>query len=445
MALGVRGDLFIADAGAHRIRRVNAAGRISTFAGTGTAGGAGDAAGTPHSALLNGCQGIAVDEVGGAAYVADTANNRIRKFDLRTGLVSTLAGTGTAGHSGDGSNASNAQLRGPLDVFFAHERRCLYIADTDNHCIRMVDLRTGIISTVAGTPGTAGALGDDGPALQAELNSPSSVFVDLARSIYIADRDNHCIRIVEGDTIRAFAGTPGVAGHGGDNVTGLDEDGLATRAQLNLPTHLSVDEDNVVYIADSGNHCIRAVETQTRKLRVPDPKKPKKFIKQDVDLDIIRTLAGTPGVAGHDGDGGAADAAELDTPTCVAWDASSHSLYIVDSGNHVVRAVDLNSKDIDHVAGTPGVAGHTGNTGAAGVARLNTPTRLCVTGGGSLYVSDTGNHRVRVLQPGGNINAFAGTGVQGFGGDSIGQATNAQLQGPQDVANRPADRWGGFQ
>ncbi|NOJ78903.1 hypothetical protein [Myxococcus xanthus] len=434
MALGVRGDVFIADAGAHRIRQVNASGRMATFAGDGTAGDAGDATGARLTAELNGCQGIAVDEIGGAVYVADTLNHRIRKLELRTGLVSTVAGTGAAGHAGDGGTASSAQLQAPLDVFFAHERRCLYVADTGNHCIRMVDLRTGLISTVAGIPGNGGANGNNGPARQARLQGPSSVFVDTARSIYITDRGNHCVRIVEGDTIRNFAGTPGTAGHAGDVTTGTGADGTATLAQLNHPTHLTVGPDNVVYIADTGNHCIRAVTTETRSRRVPDPKKPSKTIKLDEEVDVIRTIAGTPGTSGHGGDGGPAAGAVFDAPTCVVHDDSSDSLYIADSGNHVVRVIDLSSNDIDHVAGTPTTSGDQGDTGPADAAELNSPSRLTVTKDGSLYVSDTDNHRIRMLELGGNIHAFAGSGTAGFSGDSTGQAANACLNGPRDVA-----------
>nr|WP_236673621.1 SMP-30/gluconolactonase/LRE family protein [Comamonas sp. JC664] len=298
----------------------------------------------------------------------------------------------------------------------------------------MVDLRTGLISTVAGTPGTAGADGDNGPARQARLRGPSSVFVDTARSIYITDRDNHCVRIVEGDTIRNFAGTPGTAGHAGDVTTGLGTDGTATRAQLNHPTHLTVGPDNVVYIADTGNHCIRTVTTETRSRRVPDPKKPSKTIKVDEEVDVIRTLAGTPGISGHGGDGGPANNAVFDTPTCVVHDESTDSLYVADSSNHVVRAIDLSTGDIDHVAGTPTTSGDQGDAGPADAAELNGPCRLALMKDGSLYVSDTDNHRLRTIVPGGDINAFAGAGTAGFSGDSAGQAANARLNGPQDVA-----------
>ncbi|MCY1023915.1 hypothetical protein [Pyxidicoccus sp. MSG2] len=434
LALGNMGELYIADPAAHRIRRVDDRGRIHTFAGDGNAAHAGDAGGNLLTARMNGCAGLAVDDVAGVVYVADRLNHRVRSFERRSGRVSTVAGTGAGGHSGDGGAAAVAQLHSPEDVFFAHELRCLFIADTGNHCIRMVDLRSGRISTVVGTPGTAGALGDGGPAVQARLNSPSGVFVDVARSIYIADRGNHCIRISEGGEIRTFAGTPGVAGHAGDVVTGLRRDGRATDAQLDQPSHVTVDEEGVVYIADTGNHCIRMVATEERSWETRDPISNKKQ-KHREDVDVISTIAGSPGVAGHAGDGGAATGALLSDPTGVALSADGQTLYIADSGNHVVRSVDLTTDDIDAVAGTAGTAGHQGDGGAPDHAELDSATRVVCTGGGELFISDTGNHRVRSITPdGATLNAFAGSGVQGFAGDSAGQAAAARLNGPMGVA-----------
>jgi sugar lactone lactonase YvrE len=433
LALGNMGELYIADPGAHRIRRVDARGLIHTFAGDGNAAHAGDAGGNPLAAQLNGCAGLAVDEVAGVVYVADTLNHRVRSFERRSGRVSTVAGTGTAGHLGDGGPANAAQLHSPEDVFFAPELRCLFIADTGNHCIRMVDLRNGRIATVVGTPGTAGATGDGGPAVQATLNSPSGVFVDVARSIYIADRGNHCIRISEGGEIRTFAGTPGVAGHSGDATTRQERDGSATAARLNLPSHVTVDADNVVYIADTGNHCIRKVETEERRWYERDPLTNKRQ-KMEVDVDCIQTIAGVPGTAGHTGNGGQATLARLSSPSGVALSADGQTLYIADRGNHVVRRVNALGV-ITHVAGTAGTAGHQGDGGAPGHAELSSASRVVCNADGELFLCDTGNHRVRRISPdGATLHAFAGSGVQGYAGDSAGQAAAASLNGPRAVA-----------
>ena len=193
VALDSAGNLYIVGNQSHRIRRVDPSGNISTVAGTGTAGFGGDG-GPANAAMLNAPFSVALDSDGNL-YIADFDNHRIRRVDA-SGNISTVAGAGTAGFSGDGGPASGAMLDGPSGVALDSAGN-LYIADGNNHRIRKVDARTGNISTIAGT-GTAGFGGDGGPASEAQFNGPARIAVDRAGNLYIADTDNHRIRRIRG-------------------------------------------------------------------------------------------------------------------------------------------------------------------------------------------------------------------------------------------------------
>jgi sugar lactone lactonase YvrE len=388
------GNLYIADVNNHRVRRIDlATGTITTFAGTGAMGFAGDG-GPATAAQLNGPRCVAVDP--GNLYVVDNLNNRVRRVDLATGTITTFAGTGGVGFMGDGGQATAAELNLPHGV--ALDSSNLYIADLVNNRVRKVELATGTITTFAG--GGALSPGDGGQATAALLNGPTVLLLD-SRNLYIADRLNNRVRRVDLATgiITTLAGT-GVAGFGGDG-------GQATAAQLNSPRGLSLDSGNL-YIGDSGNNRVRRVDLAT---------------------GTITTFAGT-GVAGFGGDGGPATAAQLNNPFGVT--IASGYLYIGDYGNNRVRRVDLATGAITTFAGT-GAAGFSGDGGPATAAQLNTPRFLAV-GSGYLYVSDTGNYRVRRVDLAtGTITTFAGTGVAGFAGDG-GPATAAQFSIPLGLA-----------
>ena len=251
MALDGSGNLYIADSGNNRIRKVDAAGRITTVAGGGTRGFSGDG-GLAVGAQLCGPSGVAVDGAGNL-YIADNANNRIRKVDA-AGRISTVAGSrgvgcfgGLGGFGGDGGAATAAQLYGPFDVALDAASN-LYIADWLNYRIRKVDA-DGNISTVAGN-GTFGFGGDGGPAVAAQLNAPEGVAVDGAGNLYIADTWNQRIRKVDAAGVISTVAGDGWRGYGGDG-------GAATAARLYFPRGVALDGAGNLYIAEWGNDRIR--------------------------------------------------------------------------------------------------------------------------------------------------------------------------------------------
>src|SRR3990170_4317252 len=237
-----------------------AAGDISTIAGTGTGGFSGDGAAATSAQLYN-PHGVAVDG-GGNVFIADTANHRIRRVDAVTGFISTIAGTGINGFSGDGAAATSAQLDYPYGVAVDGAGN-VFIADTINDRIRRVDGVTGLISTVAGT-GVGGFSGDGAAATSAQLNNPTGVGVD-GGNVFIADTFNHRIRRVDGVTglISTVAGS-GVGGFSGDGAA-------ATSAQLNKPYGVAVDGNGHVYVGDYFNHRIRKVDADPATVGLVDP------------------------------------------------------------------------------------------------------------------------------------------------------------------------------
>lgn len=301
VAVDSTGTLYFSDYNNHRIRKVTTDGKISTIAGAG-AGYRGDN-GPAVSALLNCPREVAVDSAG-TVYVTDAANHRVRKITA-DGTISTVAGSGTAGFSGDGGPAVRAQLNYPLGVT-VDSAGALYVSDHSNNRVRKVTT-DGTISTIAGT-GVAGFKGDDGPAVAAQLNRPYALAVNDAGVLFITDGNNHRVRKVTTDgTISTIAGT-GTAGYSGDS-------GPATSARLNLPLGVVVDSADNLYISDYNNHRVRRV--------APDGE--------------ITTIAGK-GTAGFGGDGGPATAAQLSNPFGLAVDCVD-TLYIADHVNHRVRKI----------------------------------------------------------------------------------------------------------
>jgi sugar lactone lactonase YvrE len=246
VAVDAAGNLYIADAGNDRVRKVSASGTITTVAGTGTPGFSGDGGPATGAGLVY-PSGVAVDAAGNL-YIADTYNNRVRKVSA-SGTITTVAGNGTPGFSGDGGPATNASLASPSGVAVDAAGN-LYIADPDNSRVRKVST-SGTITTVAGN-GTPGFSGDGGPATNASLFNPSGVAVDAAGNLYIADTTNSRVRKVStSGTITTVAGngTPGFSGDGGP----------ATNASLVYPSGVAVDAAGNLYIADSQNNRVRKV------------------------------------------------------------------------------------------------------------------------------------------------------------------------------------------
>ena len=283
-----------------------------------------------------------------------------------TGAVTTVAGTGTQGYSGDGGLATSAKLNLPFGVAVDAAGN-IYIADTYSHAIRLVTSSTGIITTVAGT-GFSGYSGDGGPATLAKLDYPFGVAIDAAGNIYIADTYSRAIRVITKSTgiITTVAGT-GIQGYSGDG-------GPATSAKLDYPYGVAIDTAGNIYIAERFRHVIRLVTKST---------------------GIITTVAGTGGSSGYSGDGGPATSAKLYEPIGVAIDAAGN-IYIVDSGNNVIRMVTSSTGIITTVAGT-GTQGYSGDGGLATSAKLSYPRGVAIDPAGNIYIADTNNNFIRLV------------------------------------------------
>jgi len=394
LAIDSSGEVFFAENGDSRIRKIDTKGIITTIAGNGTAGYTGDGSAGANGEI-NFPTGVAVDSSGNV-YIADLVNLRIRKL-TSSGTISTVAGNGKYSYSGDGGQATSAQLNTPKATA-ADASGNLYIADTSNNVVRKVTAG-GVISTVAGN-GTAGFGGDGGAAASAQLYAPQGVAVDANGNLYIADTENARVRKVSGGNISTVAGN-GTAGYGGDGAA-------AASAQLSLPQGLAVDAAGNLYIADFSNNRIRKVTAG----------------------GIITTIAGN-GLAGYSGDGAAATAAQLTTPVSVAAD-NLGNVYIADTGNNAVRLVNT-SGIISTVAGN-GLAGYSGDNGRATLAMVGNPTGIAAdsSGSGTFYISD-GSVRIRKVYPSGFITTIAGNGSRGYSGDG-GVAPFATLNGPAGIA-----------
>jgi sugar lactone lactonase YvrE len=331
-------------------------GIITTVAGDGTTGSNGDG-GPATSAQLYHPEGVAVDSTG-SFFIADYSNNRIRKVTSE-GIISTVAGNGTKGYSGDDGPATSAQLNGPMGVAVDSAGN-LFIADYGNSRIRKVTSE-GIISTVAGN-GTKGYSGDAGPAVSAKLNGPTGVTVDSAGNVLIADYSNNRIRMVNpAGVISTIAGN-GTTGFGGDG-------GPATSAQFYYPEGIAVNSAGNLFIADSSNNRIRMVNP----------------------AGIISTVAGN-GSGGYGGDGTSATSATLYGPTGVAVD-SAGNLFIADYSNQRIRMVDP-AGVISTVAGN-GTKGYGADGGLAVSEMLNGPIGIAVNSAGDLFIADYYNNRIR--------------------------------------------------
>jgi uncharacterized protein (TIGR03437 family) len=395
------GNLYVAENGTNRIRKIDTKGNITTAIGDGNQGFAGDG-GAPNKVEMSPPTGVALDTAGNI-YFADPLNNRIRK--LAGGNVSTFAGNGVFAHSGDGGPATSAQLNTPMGVVVGKAiglgiAADVYIADTANHVVRRV--ANGVISNFAGT-GTAGYSGDGSAASGAQLNGPQGLAVDSAVNLYIADTQNHRVRKVANGAISTVAGN-GTAGFGGDG-------GAATSAQLNAPFAVAVDAAGNLYIAEFGNNRVRKISTNGN----------------------IGTLAGN-GISGFSGDGLQAASAQLNGPQGVAVD-SAGNVYIADTANNRVRRVAPNGV-ITTVAGT-GAAGVSGDGGLAVNALVGNPVAVATDSVGNVYIAD-GSARVRKLFLSGLIATIAGSGARGYSGDG-GSAPNATLNGPSALAFNAGD------
>jgi uncharacterized protein (TIGR03437 family) len=333
--------------------------------------------GQATNAFLWDPSGVTLDSSGNL-YISDTGNNLIRQVNSK-GLINAVAGSGIEGYAGDGKPATAAEFWSPTGMTFDGSGN-FYIADTGNSVIREVNT-SGIIATVAGDNSLGkGFSGDLGPATGAQLWYPSSVAVDSAGNMYIADSYNQVVRVVCANQkpiacanvpsgyINTFAGNAAA----GANYTG--DGGSAAKALLSDPVAVALDAAGNLYISDSGNNAIRKVNTS----------------------GIITTVAGMgPSANGYSGDGGPATKAELNGPKGIAID-SSGNLYIADTVNCVIRVVEPNGT-IATIAGN-GTPGYSVNEGPATNAQLYFPSGVAAYGG-KVYIADYGNNLIRLLTP----------------------------------------------
>ena len=363
------GDLLVSDTFNNRIRKVDATtGIIKTVAGTGERGFLGDG-GRATEAALRDPRGLLVDGDGNM-LISDSGNSRVRKVDATTGIITTAAGTGKVGLSGDGGPATEAAV-GTAGIALDSNGN-LFIVHTLANRIRRVDATTGIITTVAGSGprglGTGSFSGDGEPATEATLNLPVAVAVDGAGNLFISDSSNHRIRGVDATTgiITTVAGT-GLQGFSGDGSP-------ATEARLLFPDGVALDGAGNLFLADRRNDRIRRLDATT---------------------DIIETVAGT-GQEGFSGDGGLAAEANLWEPKGVAVDVEGN-LFIVDRSNGRIRRVDAATGIITTVAGS-GKLGFTGDGGPALEADFFEPWAVAMDEAGNLLITDNGNKRIRVVR-----------------------------------------------
>ena len=393
IAVDASGNVFFADYSAQVIRKVSAGGIITTVAGNGTNGFSGDG-GPATAAQLYNPEGIAVDAAGDL-FIADAYNNRIRKVSAG-GIITTVAGNGTPAFAGDGGLATYASLCSPQAVAVDTSGN-LYVADYGNDRVRRV-AANGLIATLAGSGG-GGFSGDGGPAIVASLDEPEGVGVDAAGNVFIADAYNNRVRKV---TVNGVITT--VAGNGSFDFSG--DGGPALLASLNQPYGVAVDASGDLFLADHFNNRVRKLSAN----------------------GVITTVAGN-GAGISSGDGGEAVLASLDQPYGLAVDASGN-LFIADSGSGRIRKISA-AGIVSTVAGGGGA--NPGDGGPATAAQLLLPAGIAVDAFGDLFIADTGNNRVRKVSATGVISTVAGNGTKGFSGDG-GPATSASLDQPTGVA-----------
>ena len=429
VAVDAAGNIYIADRHNHRVRKVNTSGTISTFAGTSVGtrdyGFNGDG-GPADRALLAFPEGVVVDVVGNV-YIGDTDNHRIRMVDT-AGIIHTIAGSGERGFGGDGGPAIRALLSEPSGVAVDSVGN-VYIADTDNHRIRMVDT-AGIIHTIAGT-GEGGFSGDGGLAIESDLFRPLDVAVDAVGNIYIADFTRISKVDISG-RIRTFGGTGRV--ETGGNV--FAPRGVAVDAVGNVYfTNPSLPGIRKVDVSGAISTVVELVEEDNLPRGLAVDASGIVYITDIIDFRVYKvdasgaltTIAGL-GVGDYSGDGGPATKVKLGHPENLAVDGTGN-VYIQDFSR--IRKVDT-SGIIDTIAGgrEKGVGG---DGGPAAGTFLDQPRGVAVDATGNIYIAEWGRHRIRKVDTLGVIHTIAGSGESGFSGDG-GPATSAMLAFPLGVA-----------
>lgn len=382
------GNKYFADSRCNVVKKVSATGIITTIAGTGVAGFGGDN-GPATMALLNFPQGLEIDSVGNI-YVADNKNNRIRKI-TPSGIITTVAGNGTSAFSGDGGQAVSASLKEPFGVRVKSGN--IYIADTYNFRVRKVN-SAGVIITICGG-GLPFSSGDGGQAASASL-IPVDVGFDSFFNIYITDFAGNKIRKINSSTnvITSIAGT-GTAGYSGDG-------GLATSAKLNFPSGMFVQSNGTIVFCDTQNQRVRKIDVNG-------------VITTIAGLSLNGSVYATNWRIG---------------PSNVCLNRIDGSIYTSDFFGDMVLKVDLSNGLMKKIAGN-GSGGFSGDGGLAINASMDSISGVFVDASG-IYISDAGNARIRKVGNNGIITTIAGTGTNGYSGNG-GLATSAKINQPQSL------------
>ena len=437
IALDSAGNAYVTEASNNRVRKIDTSGIITTIAGTGEQGYAGDG-GPATQAELDSPRGIGVNWLG-EIFVADFGNDVVRKIDV-LGRISTISTSGPL-FNPDGLALD---LFGNIVVAESHVR---------NHLVRRIDVR-GNVTTIAGVAGQRGGFEGDGSAAKARLYYPRAVAADTAGNVYVADSFNQRVRKIDPTgTIRTIAGT-GERGYSGDGGPAID-------AQIAGPNGLLVDAAGNVYISDSGNYRIRKVDSSGMIETIAGTGEPGNFgnggpavearlrfprnlamdssdnlLIADTGNDTVRRISGSGIIEPFAGsgepidkrDGGPASFAQFGYPNDIAADATGN-VYVLDANQ--VRRIDPNGI-ITAIAGT-GENGHSGDGGPAIAAELRNPSELALDAAGNLYLAESFGNRVRKIDVAGTITTIAGTGERGFSGDG-GAATESQLGSPRAIA-----------
>jgi sugar lactone lactonase YvrE len=401
VAIDNLGNILIADTWNNRIRRVQiTTGNIETVAGANIAGYSGDD-GPATLATLNEPAAVVSDSVGNL-FIADTKNNVVRKVAAGSQIITTIAGNGKLEPTRDGVRASTTSLEFPTGVAVDNEGH-LFIVESYPHRVRRVDLENNeLITTIAGNIG-GGFSGDGGPAKSAKLHLPRGISLDVAGNLLLADTYNQRIRKID---TRGIITT--IAGNTSETFAGDNE--LAQAAALTKPAGVATDAGGNMFIADTFNSRIRRVDAITR---------------------LITTVAGN-GTFGHFGDNLIATETALWEPEDVAIDAAGN-LLIADKGTDRVRMVNFSSRLITTIAGIR-LRGYSGDGEAAVQATLNRPKGVALDPAGNIFIADTENHRIRRVDAlSKTITTVVGNGIAGFTGDNV-PAVQTSLNSPEKIA-----------
>jgi sugar lactone lactonase YvrE len=462
LAIDKKGNVFIADRENHRIRKVDSRGKITTFAGNGTAAFSGDG-GPATSASLNLPSGVALDSKGNV-YIADRSNDRIRKVDTK-GNISTVAGSGNAGYRGDAGPATQANLDKPFGVAL-DKKDNLYIADRGNNRVRKVNT-DGIITTLAGDSGFF-FMGDNGPAYRASIAGPTGMAVDDNGTVYIADRNNNRVRSVDSlGMIRTVMGT-GQQDYNGDSE-------MARDTNLYLPFDVALDPDGKLLVVDRSHYRVRRVDLKTGTVETVAGNGEKKFggdggpstgaalsfpngllmdkddnliisdkghyrLRKITPQGIIETIAGN-GIRGNVGDGGQAMEASLYGVSRLTFNNDGEIHVVSPSGFvSIIRKIDkkgiiksLIDTGQEHYVKAITASKQKGRSMDSEIAPITQFSDIIFDKDNNLYIADRINHLIRKLDSKGTITVFAGTGDSDYYGDG-GPAIEAAFRDPQALA-----------